>query len=132
MNSQFSLIGLMVFSLFNPVSRIYKCFNPGGYFIVHPVFRIKSPVPWEDGSFKVRHYSQVTTVDRANAGDREIRTIWISRIFVIAIAQSNIIIRFFSGKIKTAFSVGYPDAQAGSGKRMEHDRIAFAHINIQK
>jgi 5-methylcytosine-specific restriction endonuclease McrBC regulatory subunit McrC len=52
--------------LFYPLTCIDKCFNPWGDFIAPTFSWVVTTLPWEDGTFWVRHDSQVTTVLAGN------------------------------------------------------------------
>ncbi len=50
----------------NPFSSIDKCFHPWSNLVaVYSICRIVSILPWEDGTFQVRHHGQMASVGLA-------------------------------------------------------------------
>src|SRR5690606_22311436 len=78
---------------FNPLSSVYKSFQPRRYFVV-PVFWVISPVPLECRTLNMGHSCQVPSCFVAQHGCIEIRTIWVVWIFAISIFGNNIVLVF--------------------------------------
>ena len=48
--------------LFYPLACIDKCFNPRSNLVIPTFCWVVTALPWEDGTFRVWHDSQMTTV----------------------------------------------------------------------
>ena len=55
---------------FNLFTCIYKCFDPWGNLIVFlAIVRVVTALPRENGPFRMRHHSKMSSIFAANAGN---------------------------------------------------------------
>lgn len=95
----------------NPLACIDECFNPRCNFVGTVRLGIETALPWEDGTLKVRHHSQMTTVGRSNSGNSAWRAVGVGGIGLVGVLSYNIILISRFGQIELALSVSNPDTK---------------------
>ena len=101
-------MGILRLVTLDPLTSVDECLDPRGHFVGYAVGRIVAALPWEYGTFQVRHHCQVPPVGRSNAGNGAWRAVGIGGVCIVGILYDYIIIFYALGQEEFTLAVSNP------------------------
>ena len=105
---------------FYPLACIDECFNPRSDLVVPSFGWIITALPWEDGTFRVWHDSQVTTVLASHGSYTIWWTVRVTWVFVVRELSYYIVFVFRQRQMELTFTVSYPCTNLEAAEWTEH------------
>ena len=76
---------------FDPAAGVDEGIEPGGHVVAAASGRIVGALPWEDGTFGMRHHGQVAAVSRGYRGHRAARSVGIGGVCRVVILRRDVV-----------------------------------------
>ena len=111
--------------LLYPFTCINECIDPWSDVVVKTACGVIGTLPGEDGSFKVGHHCEMTSVGRTDACNRSLRTIGVARIGAVVVFERDVVAVKRQRQIEFSLPVRYPYTGFDSGQGSEHHRVVF-------
>ena len=89
------------------------------------VLRIPGVLPGEDGTFQVRHHTEMTSVSRADACHVVVAAIRVGGIAVVVVLRDDVVVALLAGQMELSFSMSHPDAELRATQRAEHHALVL-------
>ena len=114
---------LIVQFIFNPLPCVHKCLKPRSAVVVAAGAWIPGVLPWEDGTLKVWHHCEMTTVGAADSCHVIVRTVGVAWIFSVVVLCNDIVVVLRLWHIEASLAVGHPDTQFAAAESTEHHAV---------